>query len=113
MKGGIFRKWKIKERFLRVRFSLTKWSMSGEAGQSLCQPSSTTLCMCARFTLCITCKDLVRFASFKVHPAVVAYEILHITLDSPKGTKILLIASNLYVHTVLICACFTPSPGLY
>lgn len=118
VKDGVFRKWGIKERFPRVGFSPTKWSVSGAAGLSVCQPSSTTLCVCvcSRYS-CITCKDLVRFASSSAHPPGAAYYILdrkkNQTCVSHRGTKILLIVNNLYVHTLWICACFTPPPGLY
>lgn len=68
----------VKSRNFQGEISLTKWSVSGVAGHSLCQPSSTTLCMCAQVTPYITCEHLVRFASSTVHPAAVAYYILHI-----------------------------------
>lgn len=72
--------------------------------------------MCAHFTPCITCKDLAMFAGFSVHDAVAAYynsPIKDEAYVSPRGTDVLPIASNLYLHAVLIYAFFIPSPGLY
>lgn len=47
------------------------------------------------------------FAGFSVHNAVAAYYTLHVKNEahvSPRRTDVLLTASNLFVHAILICA---------
>jgi len=71
--------------------------------------------MCDHFTPSIANKDIATFAGFGVHGAVPAFYILHIKNEacvSPRGNDVLLIASNLYMHTVLISAFFILLPGL-